>query len=141
MYWLLGKNSQLELKTKFLLYKSILKPIWLYGCQFWRTDSEFNLSKIQRAQSKILRVISNTPWYITNERLHIDLDVPSVREVISNQLIKHKRKLENHTNILAIVLDNSETIRRRKKFHVLDSEDRMLTFNWKNKFIREVITG
>ena len=72
---------------------------------------------------------------ITNERLNIDLDVPSVKEVISNQFIKHRRKLENYTNISAIVhLDNSETIRRSKKFYVLDSEDRMLTFNWKNKF-------
>ena len=95
-----------------------------------------NLSKIQKAQSKILRGISNAPWYITNERLHIDLDAPSIREVISNQFIKHRKKLENHSIISAaiLLLDNSETIRRRKKFHVLDSEDRMLTFNWKNKF-------
>ena len=100
----------------------------------WGTASESNLSKIPRAQSKILRGISKAPWYNTNERLHIDLGVPSIREVISNQCIKHRRKLENHTNISAIVLlDNSETIRRRKKFHVLDSEDGMLTFNWKNK--------
>ena len=121
MYWLLGKNPQLALKTKVILYKSILKPIWLYGCQIWGTASESNLSKIQRAQSKILRGISNAPWCITNERLHIDLDVPLVREVINNQFIKHKRKLENYTNISAIVLlDNSETIRRRKKFHVLN---------------------
>ena len=55
MYWLFGKNSQLALKTKVLLYKSILKPIWLYGCQIWGTSSESNLSQIQRAQSKILR--------------------------------------------------------------------------------------
>ena len=90
MYWLLEKNSQLGLKTKVLLYKSILKPIWLYGCQIWETASESNLGKIQRAQSKIPRGISNGPWYITNERLHIDLDVPSIREVISNQFIKHR---------------------------------------------------
>ena len=129
MYWLLGKNSQLALKTNVLLYKSILKPIWLYGCQIWGTASESNSSKSQRAQSKILRGISNAPWYITNERLHIDLDVPSIREVISNQFIKHRRKLENHTNISAIVLlDNSETIRRRKKFHVLDSKRSNVNF-------------
>ena len=118
-----------------MICKSILKPMWLYGFQIWGKAKESNLCNIQRVQSKILRGISNAPWYITNEFLHIDLYVPSVREVISNQFIKYKRKLENHTNISAIVLlDNSETIRRRKKFHVLDSEDRMLTFNWKSKF-------
>ena len=66
MYWLLGKNSQLVLKKKVSLYKSIFKPIWLYGCQIWATASESNLSKIQRAQSKILKSLSNAPSYITN---------------------------------------------------------------------------
>lgn len=135
MYWLIGRKSQLALKTKVMIYKAILKPIWMYGCQIWGTASESSLSKMQRVQSKILRGISNAPWYITNESIHIDLNIPSVREVISSQFVKHQRKLENHTNISAItLLDNSETTRRRKKFHVLDTEDRMITFDWKNKF-------
>ena len=135
MFWLIGRKSQLALKTKVMIYKAILKPIWLYGCQIWGTASESNLSKIQRVQSKILRGITNAPWYITNETLHKDLDVPSIREVIYNQFDKHQRKLEHHSNTSAIVLlDNSQTIRRRKKYHILDTEERMLTFSWKNKF-------
>ena len=54
MYLLLGKNSQLALKTKVLLYKSMLKPIWSYSCQIWGAASESNINKIQRVQSKIL---------------------------------------------------------------------------------------
>jgi len=33
IYWL-GRNSQLTLKNKILLYKTILKSIWTYGILF-----------------------------------------------------------------------------------------------------------
>ena len=134
MYWLLGKNSQLALKTKVLLYKSMLKPIWSYSCQIWGTASESNINKIQRVQSKILRCIANAPWYVSNASLHSDLLVPSVREVILHSFNKHIKKLENHPNTSAItLLDNSEVYRRLKKTHVLDTEERSILKNWKVK--------
>ena len=99
MYWLLGKNSQLTLKTKVLLYKSMLKPIWSNSCQIWATASESNINNIQRVQSKILRCTANAPWYVSNASLHSDLLlVPSVREGILHSFIKHLKKLENHPN-------------------------------------------
>ena len=55
MYWLLGKNSQLALKTNVLLYNSMIMPIWSYSCQIWGIASESSMSKIQRVQSKLLR--------------------------------------------------------------------------------------
>ena len=134
MYWLLGKNSQLALKSKVLLYKSMLKPIWSYSCQTWGAASESNISKIQRIQSKILRGIANAPWYVTNECLHNDLMVPSVRKVILDSYNKHIKKLENHSNISAInLLDNSQVTRRLKKNHILDTEERATLHNWINK--------
>ena len=33
MYWLLGRQSQLSIHNKLLLYKQVLKPIWTYGIQ------------------------------------------------------------------------------------------------------------
>lgn len=30
MYWLSGRNSQLTVWIKFLLYKQILRPVWTY---------------------------------------------------------------------------------------------------------------
>jgi hypothetical protein len=35
MHWLFGRKSQLPIKYKLLLYKTILKPIWTYGIQLW----------------------------------------------------------------------------------------------------------
>ena len=113
IYWLLGKNSQLALKTKVLLYKSMLRPFWSYSCQICGTASESNINKIQRVQSKILRCIANAPWYVSNASLHSDLLVPSVREVILHSSNKHIKKIENHPNTSAItLLDNSEVVQK-----------------------------
>jgi hypothetical protein len=64
MYRLLGRKSQLSLSNKLLLYKTILKPIWTYGIQLWGTASTSNIEILERFQSKALRVIVDTPWYV-----------------------------------------------------------------------------
>jgi hypothetical protein len=53
--WLIGRRSNLSLDNKVLLYKTIIKPIWVYGIELWGCGSTSNISIIQRRQSKILR--------------------------------------------------------------------------------------
>jgi hypothetical protein len=62
MYWLLGRKSPLSLSNKLLLYKTILKPIWIYGIQLWGTASISNIEILERFQSKALRMIAHAPW-------------------------------------------------------------------------------
>jgi hypothetical protein len=52
--WLIGRRSNLSLDNKVLLYKTIIKPIWVYGIEFWGCTSKSNILIIQRSQSKIL---------------------------------------------------------------------------------------
>jgi hypothetical protein len=33
--WLIGRRSNLSLDSKVLLYKTIIKPIWIYGIELW----------------------------------------------------------------------------------------------------------
>jgi hypothetical protein len=42
---------------------------------------------MQRSQSKILRIIT-APWYVTNQTLHEDLNVPYITQVIQESSIK-----------------------------------------------------
>jgi hypothetical protein len=74
--WLIGKNSPLSLENKIFIYKTILKPIWTYGIELWGCASISNIAIMQRYQSKILRTITNAPWYVTNQTLHTDLQIP-----------------------------------------------------------------
>lgn len=43
-------------------------------------------------------MISNAPWYGSNDVLHKDLKVPDFNDVITEKSINHHIILENHTN-------------------------------------------
>ena len=78
LYWIIGKHSPLSLNNKLLIYKAILKPAWTYGIELWGRASPSNIAKIQRYQSKLLRLITNAPWFVTNQTLHQDLCIEKV---------------------------------------------------------------
>jgi len=97
---ILSKNKFTSLKTKLLVYKTLLKPLWTYGLQLWGSAKKSNLNKIQVFQNITLRKIANAPFYVSNETLHQDLGIlPVVTEV----KLFYKRffdRLENHPNPL-----------------------------------------
>jgi hypothetical protein len=99
--------------------------MWTYGIQPWGTASNSNTEIFQHFQSKTLRSILNAPWYINNHWIRGDLQMNTVLSEIKEQNTKYLRKLENHTNVLALnLLDNSETTHRLKRYTVLTLQDR-----------------
>jgi len=70
---------------------------------------------IQRFQNKYLGIIVDAPWYVTNNTLHHDLNVPYVGDEIK----KLNQRLEEHRNIVAINFMNEAEIPRRlqRKLH------------------------
>jgi len=95
---ILGKFSKLSIKTKIHIYNLLLKPIWLYGIQIWGTAKISNTKKIQVFQSKILRLITNAPPYISNHTLHTDLHIPKVTDTAKLYYSKFRNRLKNHPN-------------------------------------------
>ena len=77
---ILGRKSQLSLENKLLVYKAVLKPIWTYGIQLWATASNSSIEILERFQSKVLRIITDAPWYVPNTMLRRDLQVLSVKQ-------------------------------------------------------------
>jgi hypothetical protein len=98
LYWIIGHKSIMSLDSKVLLYKTIIKPIRTYGIELWGCASKSSIAIMQRSQSKILRMITNAPWYVTNQTLHEDLNVPYITEVIQERSIKHHDKIKIHSN-------------------------------------------
>ena len=90
--------SPLSLENKLLIYKTILKPIWTYDIVLWGCASKSNIAIMQRYQSKILRLITNAPWYVNNQTLHTDLKIPFVHTVIQDHIRKHRNTLESQAN-------------------------------------------
>jgi len=80
LYRIIGRKSQLSLENKLLVYKVILKPVWTYGIQLWGTASNSNLEMLERFQSKVLRIITDTPRYMPNTIIKRDLQIPTVKQ-------------------------------------------------------------
>ena len=100
LYWIIGRHSPLSLNNKLLIYKAILKPIWTYGLELWGCASPSNIAKFQRYQSKILRLITNAPWFVTNQILHQDLCIDNVKSEFRKKAAAHHRTLTEHSNPL-----------------------------------------
>jgi hypothetical protein len=115
MYWLLGRTSQLSIQNKCLLYKCVIKPIWTYGVQLWGCAKPTHTKIIQRLQSKILRLILNAPWYVSNKTIHADLGIPYVDEEIKRIAARYLHKLPAHTNVRVRQLSQPPIERRRLK--------------------------
>jgi hypothetical protein len=105
------------------LYKTIIKPIWTYGIELWGCASKSSIAIMQRSQSKILRMITNAPWYVTNQALHEDLNIPYITEVIQERSIKHHNKIKIHSNTILWPLLEQQHRRRLKKSWLVDLID------------------
>jgi len=78
---------------------------------------------MQRYQSKILRNIANALWYVTNQTLHTDLQIPYVSDVIHERINKHRIALATHPNPLVEPMLHPEHNRRLKRRWTFDLTD------------------
>ena len=120
-YWLMGRRSKLNIQNKITLYKAVIKPVWTYGIQLWGTASNSNIEIIQRFQSKTLRSLLNAPWYVTNETIHRDLKISTVKDEIHKSRSRHNTRVNNHHNPLVTqLLDTTDRIHRLERKYPLD---------------------
>jgi len=126
MYWIIGRKSQLSLASNLLVYKAILKPIWTYGIQLWGTASNSNIDTLERFQSKVLRIITDAPWYVTNAVLiKHDLQVLSVRQEVRTFSVTYHARLEGHPNDVATsLLQQPPHNHRLKRYYPADLDTR-----------------
>jgi hypothetical protein len=104
MYWLLGRKSKLSTNNKLLIYKAILKPIWTYDIQLWGTIVNSNIKILECFQSKVLRLIVDAPWYVSNSVIRKDLQIPTAKEEISRFSSLYAVRLHAHTDELIATL-------------------------------------
>jgi hypothetical protein len=76
--------------------------IWYTAMGLHKTT---NTKIIERLQSKVLRLINNEPWYVSNLTLHNDLQIPFVIEEIHRLSTLYQQSVLGHNNRL--VAENS----------------------------------
>jgi hypothetical protein len=115
LHWLLGRRSKLNLNSKLLIYKIIIKPVWTYGIQLWGSASITNIAILERFQSKALRLLTDAPWYVPNALIRHDLQIPTVQEEISRLSLKYRSRIKMHTNQQVIQLSTPPPLRRLRR--------------------------
>jgi hypothetical protein len=68
---------------------------------------------IQRFQSKILRLVTNAPWYVSKFTFHNDLKIPFVIEEIHRFSTLYHQSVLRHNNRLVAENSNPPNARRR----------------------------
>jgi hypothetical protein len=113
MFWLLGRKYKLSIENKLLLYKCKTEPMRTYGVQLWGCMKPSNTKIIQRFQSKVLSLITNAPWYVSNFTIHNDLQITfAVEQIYRLSTIYHQSVL-GHNNRQVAEISNPPIIRRR----------------------------
>lgn len=92
---ILHSKSKLTLHTKLKLYMLLLKLIWTYGIQILGSAKKSNLNKI--SQNKIFRLITNAPFYVTNQTLP-NLKMKTIAQTASNYCNRYLNSLKNRLN-------------------------------------------
>jgi hypothetical protein len=122
-HWVVGRKSPATLESKVFLCKTVIKPIWTYGIELWGWATKSHIAEMQRSQSKILRMITNAPWYLTNQTLYDDLNVSFIKDVIQEKSINHHGRLGNHSDPILQTLLEQQQRRRLKKLWPADLID------------------
>ncbi|GFW50361.1 probable RNA-directed DNA polymerase from transposon X-element [Trichonephila clavipes] len=72
---LISRRSNLAIRHKVLLYKSIIRPVMCYGSQIFGSAGMCHLKKLHTLTNSFLRQIVNAPWFIRNEIIYRDLKI------------------------------------------------------------------
>jgi hypothetical protein len=110
MFYLLSTNN------KLLIYKARLKPIWTYGFQLWGTTANSNIEILACVQSKVLRLIVDAPWYVSNSIIRNDLQILRVKEEISRFSSHYNVSISVHLNELIASLTEQPIQRRLRRY-------------------------
>jgi hypothetical protein len=72
----------------------------MYVIELWGCAKRSNIKILQIYQSTTLRMMTNAPWYVSNQTLHDDLKIPFIKDVIHSQATKYRNRNKNHINEL-----------------------------------------
>ena len=94
--------------------------VWTYGIELWGCATKSNIAVIQRYKSKLLRSMTNAPWYVSNHTLHLDLRIPYVYMVSRERTATHRTTLDSHPSSLMEPLVHLPINRRLKRKWTFD---------------------
>lgn len=102
--WNLLGSKSLSTKVKKLIYTTLIRPMATYGSPLWSHSHRKDLKQLEVFERKILRRIHPFPFnpatnkFISNTRLHEDLDIPPISCHITKINKQHISRYLRHPN-------------------------------------------
>ena len=96
-----------QLNNKLTIYKTFLRPSWLYAVEVWGSAKASNLARIQRFQSKVLHYTLDGPWFVSNHTIHTDLQITTMTNIIKSKFQKFHSNPSIRPNPLVQALSSS----------------------------------
>jgi hypothetical protein len=93
-------RSDLSIINGVLLYKQLIPALMDYACTTWRSAALTHFGRLQVLQSKCLRLVMSSPWYVINRQLHEDLSDPPLADHIRALTESFESKLADAGNPL-----------------------------------------
>lgn len=101
---LVHRNSSMDLSNKLLIFKIFLRPILTYVALSWCTVARTNLNILETLQSKYLRMITGSSWFVRNAQIRRDLSIPSFSEHLLDLSNSARNRAELSENPLILEL-------------------------------------
>jgi hypothetical protein len=73
---LLNRRSGLSIRKGVLQYKQLVSPMMDHAFPTWRSAARTHVRNLQLLQSRCLRIVTNSTWYVSNRQIHYDLGIP-----------------------------------------------------------------
>ncbi|KAJ8703877.1 hypothetical protein PYW07_001911 [Mythimna separata] len=73
-----------------------------YACAVFAHVKPYRLHRMQTLQNRFLRRAKDAPYYVRNERLHLDLKIPTVQQFMKRITVRFFASAEKHSNPLIV---------------------------------------
>lgn len=119
LYPIMRKRSKFSISNKMIIYKMAIRSILAYAWPVWGYASKSNIKRLEVFQNKALRIIVNAPWFVRNEVIRRDLEIPTITVYIKEIAKRFFTKVDNHTNPLISSLSYIPAIKGRRPRNLL----------------------
>jgi hypothetical protein len=82
-------------KCKKQLYYAYVYSRINYGVEIYGIADKYLLDKLQRSQSRLLKILYNKDWYTPTNELHKNLNILKVEDIVKFFILKFVKNCEN----------------------------------------------
>jgi hypothetical protein len=117
------RKSKMSPKNKLVMYKTIIRPTLTYTSIVWGHAAGVHLNKMQVVLNRFLRTAFDAPWFVRNNQLHRDAELPMLKEFVLEIAMTAFEKAKTHPNPLvreAVDYDEEGPSRHKRPKMVLN---------------------